>query len=777
MSRSLLLVLSVLLVLLPAVNRAAEKSRTSSVGGAHAADHQEPQCLALDAYFTQEVWGKVAEQICLKCHRPEGDASDTEFLLQDPRKQRDSAAATRHNRTAFQKMAAKLEKGKPRILVKVTGGLDHGGGEVLKPNSPGYQVLARFVRRVQGTDKQQLDEAIAAARELPPYFDGIRMISPPRLLRRVTLSLAGRLPTKQEQAAIEKQGQAALTGILDKLMREDAFYERLTEGFNDIFLTLGYDGVAENVLSYDHFNKTRHWYQKYDLSDVPEDKRTKARYKLTDDYRDAIRREPLELIRYIVQNDRPFTELATADYIMVSPYTARGYGIYEELREKFKNPDDPFEYIPTRLAALTNRGGKTQPSETGFYPHSGMLSMFHYLRRYPTTETNRNRARARMYYGHFLGIDVMQLAPQVTDAAAVAKQFDNPTMQAPDCVVCHKTIDPVAGLFQDYYNKDGYYGPRKDGWFKDMFGPGLEGEDLPESERWRALQWLGERTAKDPRFATAMVEHVYYILMGRKVLEPPQDLDDPLFAARRRAYEEQRKQISQIAAVFANSDFNLKSVFKAWVASPFYQADGLATVAEQPQRQAELEDIGLVRMLGPEQLERKLAAVLGKKWGQLDDKFKILYGGIDSKLVTERITNPSGAMGAIQRIMANDMACQTVAVDFTTPPDQRRLFPHIELDVVPGEPAANKQIREAIVHLHAHLLGQTHSVDHPEVERTYQLFAGIVGDAGKQKSFEKRESYFCRGADDKRVDDPHYTLRAWRAVVTYLLRQHDFLYE
>ncbi len=29
-----------------------------------------------------------------------------------------------------------------------------------------------------------------------------------------------------------------------------------------------------------------------------------------------------------------------------------------------------------------------------------------------------------------------------------------------------------------------------------------------------------------------MVEHVYYILMGRKVLLPPEDIDDPLFSAK-----------------------------------------------------------------------------------------------------------------------------------------------------------------------------------------------------------------------------------------------------
>ena len=64
----------------------------------------------------------------------------------------------------------------------------------------------------------------------------------------------------------------------------------------------------------------------------------------------------------------------------------------------------------------------------------------------------------------------------------------------------------------------GVYGRRKDGWFTDMFGAGFEGENMPAEDRWRALQWLGERTAKDPRFAVAMTEHVYYILTGRKVL-------------------------------------------------------------------------------------------------------------------------------------------------------------------------------------------------------------------------------------------------------------------
>ena len=38
-----------------------------------------------------------------------------------------------------------------------------------------------------------------------------------------------------------------------------------------------------------------------------------------------------------------------------------------------------------------------------------------------------------------------------------------------------------------------------------------------------------------------------------------------------------------------------------------------------------------------------------KRWGKLEGPLEMLYGGIDSQEVTERATDPSGAMGAIQR--------------------------------------------------------------------------------------------------------------------------------
>ena len=739
-----------------------------------------PKQDALDAFFEEEVWAKFGERTCLTCHKPGGDAENSKFVLRDPKRSEGQARvdAMRHNREAFSKMAALEAEGhQSRMLLKVVGKLKHG----LKPDSAEYRLLADFVRRVNAPSSAT---PFVVDKNVPPFFDGVVMLDDRKLLRRVTLSLVGRLPTEVESAAVASQGLKSLPAILDAVLTEEAFYNRLREGFEDIFLTLGLEETDNSgiPLSYEHFGNTRHWTHSEDLVKhiADEKERKEAHRKIGADYGKAMHGEPMSLIEHIVRNERPFTEIVTADYIMVTPYTARGYGIYDELKPEFKNPEDPFEYIPVKLKALVSPNNKTgnQESATGFYSHAGLLSTFHYLRRYPTTETNRNRLRARMYYQHFLGVDALSLAARVSDAAAVSAKYENPTMQAAECVVCHKTLDPVAGLFQDYWTFEKGYGRRKDGWFTDMFGAGFEGEELPSEERWRSLQWLGERTAKDPRFAVAMVEHVYYILTGRKALLPPKDLDDPLYASKRRGYQEQRTQIEAIAGRFAEAGFNLKGVFKDWVMSDFYRADGLATVAATPQRSAELDDAGLVRMLAPEQVERKVAAVFGQPWGKLNEQTAILYGGIDSKEITARATDPSGAMGAIQRILANDVACQQTTLDFSRKPAERRLFPDIEPDVVPGSsPEADARIRRTIVYLHQRVLGRYDTPDSPDVERTYQLFAGIVSDAANRKGLEAEENWSCRQGLLAPVPDPHYTVRAWRGVVTYLLRQHEFLYE
>ena len=143
-----------------------------------------------------------------------------------------------------------------------------------------------------------------------------------------------------------------------------------------------------------------------------------------------------------------------------------------------------------------------------------------------------------------------------------------------------------------------------------------------------------------------------------------------------------------------------------------------------------------------------------------------------------RATDPSGAMGAIQRTLANDVVCRHTLRDFALKPAQRRLFPGIEPNVLPGSSReADAAIRRATVPLHEHVLGRHDAIDSREVSRTFDLFAGIVADARGRKDVGQLEAYHCRANVPDAPDDPHYTIRAWRGVLTYLLRRPEFLYE
>ena len=93
------------------------------------------------------------------------------------------------------------------------------------------------------------------------------------------------------------------------------------------------------------------------------------------------------------------------------------------------------------------------------HPHAGILNTTVFLNRYPSTATNRNRARARWTYYHFLGLDIEKSAARTTDPVALA-DTSNPTMHNPACTVCHTVMDPVAGAFQNYGDA-GWY---RDGW-------------------------------------------------------------------------------------------------------------------------------------------------------------------------------------------------------------------------------------------------------------------------------------------------------------------------
>ena len=198
-------------------------------------EHPGPSCTgAAPDYFSDEVWTKVGEGKCLKCHQQGGDAEDSDFILWEATRE----GFIGHNRGAFTEMARTKEDGQ---LTTAAEGASANSSTVVRTCSRQSRPASASSRSSPAAPMVGRRPSPASTASREPFFDGVEMVDDERLLRRLTLSLAGRLPREAERSAVAAGGSEALGPLLDALMAEEAFYDRLAEGFNDIFLTTGID--------------------------------------------------------------------------------------------------------------------------------------------------------------------------------------------------------------------------------------------------------------------------------------------------------------------------------------------------------------------------------------------------------------------------------------------------------------------------------------------------------------------------------------------------------
>lgn len=741
-------------------------SPEGKIGGTGEGPGETPggaECTNTREYFASQVWAPVMGQVCIRCHAPGGiaPASGARFQLMPP----GYPGFLETNFNAVQDIAKTAYDGKSVVLLKPLGELNHGGGHVLDEGTPEYQALAGLVERLG-----KVDDCPPAP---PPTLAAVKLLGPAATLRKAAIQLASRLPTPVETEAVVTGGEGALPAAIEGLFRDAAFIPRVKEIWNDVLLTdryLSYNGYALNILDKNDFPVAGDYY-----ADLADD--VKARVNL------SVAREPLDLIGYVVQNDRPFTQILTADFTVVNDATAAVYNLstpspdyanYEALRE---------------AKIVSRRDGADTP-----WPHAGLLTSPMFLNRFPTTPTNRNRHRARKIYEIFLATDILQIAERPIDQRESAK-YINPTRDDPTCNQCHRQIDPVAGAFLKFDdNSQGSLRPRRN-WYAEMFAPGFAEETIPVAEFDRAPQWLAQRIASDGRFPLAIVYTMFRALTGQDPLEYPEDPKAEGYPALLSGWNAQQATLNAIAQSFAENGFNLKHAIRDIVLSPYFRASGIEEGAAADEV-ARLDGIGTARLSTPEILSRKILATTGIPWNReydrknwLDTDYRILYGGIDSDVIVARLKTPNGMMAAVQERMANEVACKSTAWDFMKPKDQRFLFRHVALE---DTPATNEgAIKQNIQYLHAQLLGEDLALDDAEIAKTYQLFAETFAE-GNQKIKDKAVNtwlqYDCTGRknwitgeevpDGSRLkDDKSYVIRSWMAVVSYLLSDYRFLYE
>ena len=731
-------------------------------------------CQSTRQFFAEEAWGPVFAEICMDCHAPGGLASEDSAALElvPPA----YPGFLDYNLAHIQEVVKIEFDDRPIILHKPLGELEHGGGKQLDKGSKEYKLLAELIDRLQnGSEECAPGTGVAS-------FDDVVLLDGLETYRKATLHLAGRLPHKDEIDRLLNEGEAALPSLLDGLLAEPAFYERLKEIWNDVLLTnryLRYNGYSLNTLDDGQYPLSGDYYDTLD-----ED----TQYEMGK----AVAQEPLELIAFIVKNERPFSEILTADYTAMNPYSAQ---IFNSTTQ-YDNPQNAGDFKEARARVQVD-------GEWIDYPHAGLLTSPMWLNRFPTTPTNRNRHRARMILKHFLATDILLVAQRPVDPTA-ATAYANPTREDHSCAVCHRTLDPIAGAFQKFDENDQEQLEPDQEWHQEMFAPGYGDEQMTTADFGAAPQWLAQRIVADPRFATAVVYTMFKGITGQDPLTYPEDTTADDFKHRLAGWDAQDQALRAIAQKFNESGMNLKVAIKEIVLSPYFRAKNAVGELSEG-RAAQLASVGTGRFLTPELLSRKIAAVLGYGWTRsandyrtwLETDFRILYGGIDSDTVTDRLTQPNGIMSNVGWRMANEVACKSTAYDFTLDPSARKLFPEVTLEHMPESdtgdavPGSVEAIRKNIRYLHAHVLGEALSLDDPEIDRTYQLFydtwkeGKALVEAG---SVEGRLTYSCRGRVDPYTgdalpseveirDDDSYVVRSWMAVMTYLFADYRFLYE
>ena len=245
------------------------------------------------------------------------------------------------------------------------------------------------------------------------------------------------------------------------------------------------------------------------------------------------------------------------------------------------------------------------------------------------------------------------------------------------------------------------------------------------------------------------------------------------------AQQYQAAFFTQTTADFVASGYNIQVVIKDILQSPYYRSVDLSPGLSSTDY-AMLDTLVSYRWTGPDALNNKLLATLGTTWlvggcqfngwGCLNQplvrEYEGLLGGIDPMAaVTQRNESATGLMVRISTMMASQVACQVVAQDFSKPQGQRRLFPQVETTLVPDTASHQQAIQNAIAAIYQNITGARPQDISANLADAYDIFTSTV-----QAACTAADTSLPQQCQSGAVtQDPNYTVKAWVAVMTYIL--------
>jgi hypothetical protein len=496
----------------------------------------------------------------------------------------------------------------------------------------------------------------------------------------------------------------ALEGIVDGYLQEDSFGEVVREMHNEVlqvrplFFMMPPRGDYE-AMSVVDFNK-------------------------------SVAESPLHLVEHVVMNDRPYSEIVTADYTIADQTTAHVWGM--------DHPGGGAQWVETRW-----------PEEGRV--HAGLLSDSRLWMRHYSTPLNAQRSRANLVSKAFLCFDFLSNDINVdgnvdlTDPEALKS-----SVKSPECATCHQDLDPLAAMFwkneffvaptnipsypyshyrPDYEQYRVYFLDNDKGYF------GTPIEDIAD---------LGRELAGDPRFAACAVRRFYGWLHQIPLEEVP-----PV-------------ELSALQRSFLDSDMNARQLAREIVLADSFRYS-------HSTREGSDGDAARLQKVRPRQWTDMMEALIGYRWelyfrypldflgsqapyGDLtlmSDNllgYEVIAGGTDDFLVTQPTHTVSPTSSLVFDNFAREAAAFVVDRDLGgDAPDAGRLL------TISPEETGQEAVRAQLAHLHRRLLAEMIDAQAPAVDESYALFTDALAISG----------------------DTH---RAWSVVLTAMLQDSRLIY-
>jgi hypothetical protein len=379
---------------------------------------------------------------------------------------------------------------------------------------------------------------------------------------------------------------------------------------------------------------------------------------------DSIANEPLKLIRHIVENDLPYSDVVLADYTMSDPLLSAIWDL--------DYPSGATGWQPAHY-----RDGR---------PERGVLTMTTMWTRHPSAGVNANRHRANTVSTVLLCDDYLARPVSFSRTQIDALTSGDPEDVIRDnatCQSCHSSLDPLAAhFFGFWWEIEGdradqtLYRPEDEPKWRDYSGkpPGYFGR--PTS----SIEELAEQIATDERFVDCGVQTVYEGLVQRQ----SDDVDWPSMRVHRDAFTE--------------SGLLLRDLVRSIVVSREYKAGDTTDPALA-------ERLVTVKTASPSQLAAIIEDKTGYRWRfdgrdgltKNDLGLQVLAGGIDSLYVTTPNYDPSVGLVFTHERLAQAAAWHVATHDLDADrADEAILLRYVTIEDVPesSPEAFETQIRE-----------------------------------------------------------------------------------